>query len=98
MHARLTRFDGSPERIDDAVRQTEDVWLPRLREIDGFGGILSLADRRTGTVVAITYWESEEAMGASNEKVAEVRKDAADAVAVRSQPIVEHYEVVFQAS
>ncbi len=69
-----------------------------LREIDGFGGIVSLADRSTGTVVAITYWESEEAMRASQEKVTGARKDAADAVEVRSQPSVEHYEVVFQSS
>jgi len=48
--------------------------------------------------VAITYWESEAAMRASQEKVTGARKDAADAVAVRSQPIVEHYEVVLQAS
>jgi heme-degrading monooxygenase HmoA len=98
MHARLTRFEGAPDRIDSAVRRTEEVFVPRLREVEGFAGIVSLADRSTGTVVAITYWESEEAMRASQEKVTEVRKDAADAVAVRSQPIVEHYEVVFQGS
>jgi heme-degrading monooxygenase HmoA len=97
MHARLTRFEGAPERIDDAVRQTEEVWVPRLREIDGFGGVVSLADRSNGTVVAITYWESEEAMRASQEKVTGVRKDAADAMGARSQPVVEHYEVVFEA-
>jgi heme-degrading monooxygenase HmoA len=97
MHARLTRFEGTPERIDDAVRQTEEVWVPRLREIDGFGGVVSLADRSNGTVVAITYWESEEAMRASQEKVTGVRKDAADAMGARSQPVVEHYEVVFEA-
>jgi heme-degrading monooxygenase HmoA len=98
MHARLTRFEGSPERIDDAVRQTEDVWVPRLREIDGFGGVVTLADRGTGTIVAITYWESEDAMRASDEKVTDVRKEVADAVAARSQPIVEHYEVALQSS
>jgi heme-degrading monooxygenase HmoA len=98
MHARLTRLEGSPERIDDAVRQTEDVWLPKLREIDGFRGVTTLADRGTGTIVAITYWESEDALRASDEKVTDVRKDVADAVAVRSQPTVERYEVVIQAS
>lgn len=98
MHARVTRFEGAPDRIDDAVRQTQDVWEPRLREIDGFGGVVSLADRSTGTIVAITFWESEDAMRASDQKVTPVRKDAADAVAVRSQPTVEHFEVVFQSS
>ena len=98
MHARLTRFEGSPERIDDAVRQSEDVWLPILREIDGFQGVNTLADRSTGTIVSITYWESEDAMRASEEKVSAVRKDVADAIAQRAQPTIEHYEVVVQAS
>ena len=86
MHARLTRFEGSPERIDDAVRQSQDVWLPKLRAIDGFQGVNTLADRSTGTIVSITYWESEDAMRASEEKVSAVRKDVADAIAVRAQP------------
>src|SRR3954453_12677605 len=98
MHARLTRFDGAPDRIDDAARQTEDVWLPKLREIDGFRGVPSLADRGTGTIVAITFWESEDAMRASDEKVTSVRKDVAEAVSVRSQPTPEHYEVIVQTS
>jgi heme-degrading monooxygenase HmoA len=98
MYARLTRFDGAPDRIDDAVRQTEDVWLPKLREIDGFRGVTSLADRSTGTIVAITFWESEDAMRASDEKVTSVRKDVSEAVAVRSKPTLEHYEVIVQTS
>jgi heme-degrading monooxygenase HmoA len=98
MHVRMTRFDGSPERIDEATRQTEDVWLPKLREIDGFRGVTTLADRSTGTIIAITYWDSEDALRASDERVTDVRKDVADAVAVRSQPSVERYEVVIQAS
>ena len=96
MHARLTRFDGAPDRIDDAVRQTEDVWLPKLREIDGFRGVTTLADRSTGTIISITFWESEDAMRASDEKITNVRKDVAEAVAVRSQPTLEHYEVIVQ--
>jgi heme-degrading monooxygenase HmoA len=98
MHARLTRFEGSPQRIDDAVRQTEDVWLPRLREIDGFRAATTLADRSTGIIVAITYWESEDAMRASEAKVTDVREDVADALGTRSQPIVERYELVLQAT
>jgi len=60
--------------------------------------VTSLADRSTGTIVAITFWESEDAMRASDEKVTSVRKDVADAVAVRSQPTPEYYEVIIQAS
>ena len=98
MHARLTRFDGAPDRIDDAVRQTDEVWLPKLREVDGFRGVTTLADRSTGTIISITFWKSEDAMRASDEKLSSVRKDVADAVAVRSQPTPERYEVIIQAS
>ena len=53
MHARLNRLEGSPDRYDDTVRRTEEVIVPLLRGIDGFQGFTVLADRESGTFVAI---------------------------------------------
>jgi heme-degrading monooxygenase HmoA len=97
MHARLNRFDASPERVDDAARRAEEVLLPLLRGLDGFQGFTVLAHRGTGAQVAISYWESEDAMRASEEAVTRARKDAAEAAGTRSEPIVERYEVILHA-
>jgi heme-degrading monooxygenase HmoA len=95
MHARLNRIDATSERVDDAARRAEEVLLPLLRELDGFQGFTVLADRSTGTQVAISYWESEDAMRASEAAVSQPRKDAVEAAG--GQPdavIVERYEVL----
>ena len=96
MHARLNRLDGSPDRYDDTVRRTEEVIVPLLRGIDGFQGFTVLGDRERGSFIAISFWESEEAMRASEEAVGQPRKDAADAAGA-TDPVVERYEVVIQS-
>ena len=97
MHARLNRLEGSPDRFDESVRRTEEVVLPLLRGLDGFQGFTVLGDRSSGTFIAISVWESEDAMRASEEAVKQPRKDAADAAEARSEPTVERYEVVLQS-
>src|SRR5687767_9960741 len=95
MHARLNRIDASSERIDDAARRAEEVLLPLLQGMDGFRGFTALADRSTGAQVAISYWESEEAMRASEEAVRQPRKAAVEAAGGRSDDVVvERYEVL----
>ena len=89
MHARHIRFQADPDRIDASTRHTEEVLLPLLRDMDGFRGFVSFGDRSTGAGVAISYWESEEA-------VTRARKDALDDAGAQSAPTIEHYEVLLQ--
>ena len=96
MHARMTRIEGSPERIDEAARRFEETIVPLLQGLDGYRGGVVLADRTTGTNIAISYWESEDAMRASEEAVRQPRTDAATAAKARSETIVEFFEVVVQ--
>jgi heme-degrading monooxygenase HmoA len=96
VHARMTRIEGSPERIDDMARRFEDTIVPILRALDGYRGGVVLADRATGTNVAISYWESEEALIASEAHVTQPRADAAAAAEAHSETVVERFEVIVQ--
>ncbi len=96
MHARVNRTETPPEGIDVATRQFEETVFPLLRGLDGYRGFVGLADRSTGTQIAISYWESEEAMRGSEEAVRQLRKDVAAAAGARSETIVERFEVVLQ--
>src|SRR4051794_20664165 len=96
MHARVNRIEGSPDRIDDMARRFEETIVPLLQGLDGYRGGVVLADRATGTNIAISYWENEEAMRASEAAVSRPRADAASAAQARGDTIVEHYEVVVQ--
>jgi heme-degrading monooxygenase HmoA len=92
MHARVSIFEGSPDRIDDSLRQVREQVLPRAREMDGFKGLIALGDRQSGKTLGITLWESEEAMRASEEAANRMRTESAEASEEQIAG-VERYEV-----
>jgi heme-degrading monooxygenase HmoA len=92
VYARISTLEGSPEHIDEGLRQVRQNGLPQLQQQEGFKGMVALADRKTGKTLGITFWESEEALEASEEAADRVREDAAEAM---SETIagVERFEV-----
>ena len=79
--------------IDEGVRQAREVVLPQIKEIDpGFKGIIALTDRQGRKMVWITFWESEEAMRASEEAANRLSEQTVD-VAGGMVAGVERYEV-----
>lgn len=84
MWVRMSTFQGSPGQSDDEVEQqvrilSENI-IPTARQMDGYKGVLSLGDRSTGKSISLTFWESEEAMRASEEDADKLRQQAADEV------------------
>jgi len=47
--------------------------------MDGFKGMIALGDRQSGKTLGITFWESEEAMRASEEEANRLREESAEA-------------------
>jgi heme-degrading monooxygenase HmoA len=97
MHARVSTIEGLPERMDDATRHLQEQALPQLRQMDGFKGFVALGDRQSGKVLGVAFWESEEALRATEVEVSGVRSGAAED-AGGTVAGVENYEViVFEA-
>lgn len=48
-----------PEKVDDALDAFRDNQLPRCRQQSGYKGFTLLADRGTGEVMGISFWENE---------------------------------------
>lgn len=92
MHARVTSLGGSAEAVDAGITNFRDNVVPFTREGGGKGSIL-LVDREGGNAIAITLWEDEQALRASEERANAVRAQAADAMSVTGQPTVARYEV-----
>jgi heme-degrading monooxygenase HmoA len=65
MYARLNTIEGLPDRMDDATRHAQEQTLPQLRQMDGFKGFVALGDRQSGRLVGVAFWESEEALRAT---------------------------------
>ena len=93
MFARVTLGTAIPERLDQMTREIAEHVLPALRMQDGFAGALVLADRGRGKVLAVTLWESEQAMSATEEAAHWLRVFSAEAAGGEVTGL-ERYEVV----
>ena len=93
MYARVTTIEGSPEKMDDAERHVQEQTLPQLQKMEGFKGFVALGDRQSGKLLGVAFWESEEALRATEQAVASVRSGAAE-TADGTVASVEQYEVL----
>lgn len=75
MYARVTTFLGAPGRFDDDVADARDNVLPQLERIDGFRKLLILNDPASGRSIAITFWESEDHLRASEAEASRLRHE-----------------------
>jgi heme-degrading monooxygenase HmoA len=97
MHARVTTLEVPPDRMDDATRHVREQVVPRLSQMEGFKGFVALGSRQSGKLQGVAFWESEEALRATDEAVVPIREGAAEA-AGGTVAGVENYEViVFEA-
>jgi hypothetical protein len=92
MFARVSTYEGPPDRIDQGLSHARERILPAARNIAGFSGILFLVDRETGKALTVTLWESEQAMRDSEEEANRLRQESAEA-AGETIAGVERYEV-----
>src|ERR687890_2213647 len=79
MHTRITTLEVPPDRMDDAKRHLQERVLPQLREMEGFKGFVALGSSQSGKLQGVAFWESEEALRATDEAVVSVREGAAEA-------------------
>jgi heme-degrading monooxygenase HmoA len=58
--------------------EVQEVVLPRTKQMEGFKGMIALGDPNSGNTLGITFWESEEAVRASEEVANELRQESAE--------------------
>jgi heme-degrading monooxygenase HmoA len=79
MHARAGKVSFSSDKADEVTRHVKENVVPRLQEQDGFKGFTLLLDKSNGEGVGLSFWESEEAMRATEDISKEARSGAAGA-------------------
>jgi hypothetical protein len=87
----VTSITGSAAEADAGIEDFRANAVPFTRE-QGKGAIL-LIDRASGEAIAITLWEDEQAMRASEEAANTVRSRAADQLGATQAPTIGRYEV-----
>jgi heme-degrading monooxygenase HmoA len=94
MHARVSTYEGPPERIDEAIAAFDAD--DRLLDLEGLEDAYLLVDRERGRMLTITLWERRDALDATAPSAGAIRTAAAGAggPAVLA---VESYEVALRA-
>jgi heme-degrading monooxygenase HmoA len=92
MHARMSILEGPPDQVDEGLRYVREQVLPLMQQQDGFKAFIALGDRQSGKVIGVSFWESEQAMQASEELGDRTRSESAEAVGAAVAG-VERYEV-----
>ena len=70
-------------------------YVDQLASLAGFSGYLLAADRENGKVLAMSLWESQDALRASDH-AAEAAREGRLAVAGAHDPIVDRYEIMLE--
>ncbi len=93
MHARVTTLQADPSRVDEMADNLRKDDIPGFEKLDGFKGMTVITDRNSGKTMALTFWESEEAMRSSEDAVKSARERAAS-TGGSQEPQVERFEVI----
>jgi heme-degrading monooxygenase HmoA len=92
MHARMSILEGPADQVDEGMRYVREQVLPLMQQQDGFKGFIVLNDRQSGKIIGVSFWESEQAMRASEEVGDRTRSESAEATG-GTVAGVERYEV-----
>lgn len=92
MFARVGSWQGSAEDLDRWIERAREHVKPSIRQDPGLKAAYWLVDRAGGKGLIVTFWDSEEAMRASEE--ARRRRQAATTAATGARVTTERYELV----
>src|SRR5712671_1553417 len=91
MHVRMNMIAGDPARLDEGARYLEGTVRPHVEAQPGNRGLAFLTNADLGLCVIASYWDSADAMTASEQAVQVSRKEVTELV--KGTVTVEHYEV-----
>ena len=66
MFVRATRIQNSSDRVDDGLADYEQA-AAQMRGMPGNAGAILMADRASGVGMSVTFWETEDALRASEQ-------------------------------
>jgi heme-degrading monooxygenase HmoA len=96
MFARVSIGQGKPEQIEAGIRNFREQVGSAAKKMAGFKGSYLLVDRKSGKMLGIALWDTEENLQASAKAAAQLRAGVMQAAATTKSPTVEIYEVAVQ--
>jgi quinol monooxygenase YgiN len=93
MYARSTTILGNPGSLDDAIAHVRDEVWPALQDMDGCVGLSMVCDRESGRCIATSAWADQQAMQASADRVAPMRRHLVDRFGTGEDLQVREWEI-----
>lgn len=91
MHVRMNMLAGDPAQLGEATRYMEGTVRPYVEAQPGNRGLTCVINADLGVCVIASYWDSIDAMTASEQAVQVSRKEVAERL--RGTATIEHYDV-----
>ncbi|HEV3097775.1 MAG TPA: antibiotic biosynthesis monooxygenase [Candidatus Dormibacteraeota bacterium] len=88
-YCHIVRTKVNPSRVDEMIELWTQEIVPVLKKQKGFGGVTLIGNRKIGSSVSVSYWESESAMQDARQSV---RPKAATTLAKTGGSIIEDDE------
>ncbi len=92
MFARVIRMHGQPNKLQDGIHAWEER-IHIVESLKGFQNVYLLTDQKSGMVMAISLWATEEDVNASNSAIIPIRDAVSTAIGASGPPIQEVYRV-----
>jgi heme-degrading monooxygenase HmoA len=91
MFARYTTVRGDPSKLDAAIDYVDGEARAAVEGTEGNHGFAVIVDAEGGRLVGASYWDSAESMRAAEEKLADTRAAAGEAM--DGEVSIERFEV-----
>jgi len=88
-YCHIVRTKVAPSKVDEMISLWIQEVLPTLKKQKGFGGVTLIGNRKIGSSVSVSYWESESAL---RDARGQVRPQAAATLAKTGGSIIEDDE------
>lgn len=75
MHTRVSTITGAAH-IDEGIEFLRSEVIPQLTQQKGYRGIIASADRASGNVGVVSFWETQEDLAASESAADKARSEA----------------------
>lgn len=94
MFARLSTGPVKSEKLDELIKIYKESIIPVAKSQDGICGAYLLANRETGKVISIAFWDKED--DAANEQTGYYQELSKTKYLLTAAPVCEIYEVCAQ--
>lgn len=84
-----------PSRLERVIDRFAQEDLPAIEAVPGFAGMAIAANHGAGSVLSLSFWESEEALAGAEEPYAQARERARTDFTPPDPYLVEDFEVTY---